>query len=375
MIGVCDCNNFFVSCQRVFRPDLERKPVMVLSGNDGCVIARSNEVKALGIKMGAPLFQVQDIVEKNDITLFSANHSLYTDISCRVMQTIKQLTPKIEVYSIDEAFIDFSGLDISSLKSKSEEMAKTIKRNTGIPVSIGIAPSKTLAKIASKLCKHYPKLNGSCVMYREEDIEKVLRNHPIEDVWGIGKKSAQKLINLNIKTALDFTKLSEYRVKQMLNITGLRTMRELKGIPSIEFLPTAQAHQSISISRSFSKEITNFEELRSVISMFASTIATKLRQQNSCTFQITTCLYTNKYHTNAPQRYVDHSVKLEVATDSTIELVRHACESLTKIYLSGYGYKKASVYCADLISRTNVQKTLFDNIDREKHCSLMKSID
>ncbi|MFR9592144.1 MAG: hypothetical protein SNG27_07075 [Rikenellaceae bacterium] len=186
MIGLCDCNNFFVSCQRLFQPSLNGKPVAVLSGNDGCVIARSNEVKALGIKMGAPLFQVRSIVEDNNVTLFSANHHLYADISQRVMAVLRAYTPAIEIYSIDEAFIDFSQFEIDTLKPRGEALSKKVTQCTGIPVSIGIAPTKSLAKIACKLCKIYPKLNGCCVMYRTEDIEKVLKTIPIGDIWGIG---------------------------------------------------------------------------------------------------------------------------------------------------------------------------------------------
>ena len=374
MIGLCDCNNFFVSCQRIFRPDLDGKPVMVLSGNDGCVIARSNEVKTLGIKMGVPLFQVKDIVKKNKITLFSANHKLYADISCRVMETLRQLTSKIEVYSVDEAFIDFSGIDSAKLKSQGEEISKIIRRNTGVPVSIGIAPSKTLAKVASELCKKYPKLNGCCVMQRPKDIEKVLRKLPIEDVWGIGRKSSKKLQMLNIITAYDFTLLDKNVVQSQLSITGVRTWKELQSTPAIE-LQTTAAHQSISIGRSFAKNLKTLEELHSMIVIFATTIADKLRRQGSCTTQITTYIYTNHHHTDAPQRYESDTVKLEVPTDSTIELVNVVTESLKKIFLSGYEYKKAGVICSNFTRKNEVQNSLFDTINREKHNSLMRSID
>ena len=375
MIGLCDCNNFFVSCQRVFRPDLNGVPVAVLSGNDGCVIARSNEVKALGIKMGVPLFEVKDIVKKHNVVLFSANHRLYADMSCRVMDTLRQQSSSIEVYSIDEAFIDFSEFDVSSLKAYGERLAALVKRNTGIPVSIGIAPTKTLAKIASRLCKQYPKLNNACLMYRQEDIEKVLKKLPIGDVWGIGRKTLNKLSSIGIVTAFDFTQLSEQRIQTLMGITGVRTWRELRSIPSVEFTSTLSAHQSISIGRSFAKEVCDFHELHSFVSTFATTVAEKLRKQKSCVRQITTYIYTNRHKTNEPQHYESDTVRLEVPTDSTIEIVSLVHDSLRKIFKEGFRYKKAGVICSNLTVKNQVEHTLFDTIDRGKHTKLMESID
>ena len=375
MIGLCDCNNFFVSCQRVFRPDLNGKPVAVLSGNDGCVIARSNEVKALGIRMGVPLFEVKEIVKKHHVVLFSANHRLYADMSCRVMDTLRQQTTAIEVYSVDEAFIDFSEFDMENLKAHGEALAALVKRNTGIPVSIGIAPTKTLAKIASQLCKRYPKLNSACLMYRREDVEKVLKTLPIGDVWGIGRKTLQKLTAIGITTAFDFIQLSEQRVRRLMGITGVRTWQELQGIPSVDFQATQAAHQSISIGRSFAKEVGDFDELRSFVSTFATTVAQKLRKQKSCVGQITTYIHTNRHRTNAPQHYDADTVHLEVPTDSTLEIVALVHQSLKKIFKEGFGYKKAGVICSNLTAKSQVEHTLFDPIDRGKHSKLMESID
>ena len=193
MVGLCDCNNFFASCERVFRPDLEGRPVVVLSNNDGCIIARSNEAKALGIKMGTPLFQARDVIGKNSVAVFSSNYQLYGDMSNRVTSLLREAVPAIEIYSIDEAFLDLDGLPIEGLQQKGRDLSAKIRKCTGIPVSIGIAPTKTLAKIASKLCKRYPKLQGCCLMYRPEDIEKVLRKFPVSDVWGIGRRTWRKL--------------------------------------------------------------------------------------------------------------------------------------------------------------------------------------
>ncbi len=375
MIGLCDCNNFFVSCQRVFRPDLDGKPVLVLSGNDGCVIARSNEVKALGVKMGVPLYQVRDIITKNRVTLFSANHRLYADMSQRVMSTLRAHTPAIDIYSVDEAFIDFSGRDLATLKEHTEQLSKLVKRHTGIPVSIGIAPTKTLAKIASALCKQYPKLNGSCLMYRPEDIEKVLRGLTIDQVWGIGRKSTQMLRSAGVYSAYDFTQRSRAWVQAKMGITGVRTWCELRSEPCIEFVSTPSISQSISIGRSFHKEITELDELSSVVTIFATTIASKLRKQGSCAGTITTYIYTNRHRKDKPQTYESETVQLEIPTDSTLEIVQTAIASLRKIFKGDYSYKKAGVICSNLSSKESVQTSLFDTVDREKHTKLMRSID
>ncbi len=375
MIGLCDCNNFFVSCQRLFQPDLNGKPVAVLSGNDGCVIARSNEVKALGIKMGAPLFQVKHIVKKNNVTLFSANHHLYADISQRVMAILRAYTPAIEIYSIDEAFIDFSQFDTKTLKPQGEALAKKVTQCSGIPVSIGIAPTKTLAKIACKLCKTYPKLNSCCLMYRPEDIEKVLKTTPIEDIWGIGRKSAKRLTDAGIITAYQFTQLSEAWVNRQLHLPGVRIWRELQGIPAIEFDSSHKPNQSISIGRSFAKDIYSLNELHSVIAKFSSSITKKLRMQGSCVTQITISLQTNHYRTDLPQHNECDTVEFFTPTDSTLDIAKAASTSLHKLFKEGYGYKKAGIACSGLVPKEQVLTSLFDEANQKKQHSLMQTID
>lgn len=375
MVGLCDCNNFFVSCERVFRADLDGKPVVVLSGNDGCIIARSNEVKALGIKMGVPLYQVKTIVKEHKVTLFSANHQLYCDMSRRVMETLHGLVPSIDVYSIDEAFIDFSGFDIDMLQKRGVELSRHIRRNTGIPVSIGIAPTKTLAKIASELCKQYPKLNGSCTMHRSEDIEKVLRKYEIGDVWGVGRKYAKMLVEAGVVTAYDFTQCPEVWVRAKMGLSGLRTWQELRGNPCIEFDGTLVNKQSISISRSFAKEMDTFDELNSALTLFAGQLSEKLRKQGSCASQIETYIHTNRHHEDEPQRYESRLVKLTVPSDSCLEIIKIVSSSLEEIYLSGYGYKKAGVIVSNLVPKNSVQSAMFDVVDRGKHAKLMESID
>ena len=226
MFALADCNNFFASCERVFRPDLNGRPVIVLSNNDGCAVARSNEAKALGIKMGAPYFQIKDIVEKHGVAVFSSNFSLYGDMSRRVQEVLRSFVPAVEQYSIDEAFLDLRGMNIPDPDAFAKAISSECKRLTTIPVSVGIAPTKTLAKIASKLCKQYPKLRGGCYMHRQQDIEKVLRKFPVEDVWGIGRRSAKKLASMNIRTAWDYTRIPENAVRKLFSLPGYHTWME-----------------------------------------------------------------------------------------------------------------------------------------------------
>ncbi len=302
MVGLCDCNNFFVSCERLFNPSLEGRAVVVLSSNDGCVIARSNESKALGIKMGQPLFQIRNIVEEHKVVLHSSNHNLYGDMSHRVMDTLKESLPSIEAYSIDEAFLDMSGIPLESLKGHGEALSRKVKRNTGIPVSIGIAPTKTLAKIASKLCKSYPKLNGACLLHRPEDIAKVLHSYPIGDIWGIGRRSQAMLKMYGITTAEQFVATSEEWIKSKMGLCGLRTWRELHSLPSIHFDEHPSDKQSITVSRSFARELTCIEDVRSALTSFVTTAAEKLRHQKSVASQMQVYLLTNRFRTDLPQR-------------------------------------------------------------------------
>ncbi len=375
MIGLCDCNNFFVSCERVFNPSLEGRPVVVLSNNDGCVVSRSNEAKALGIKMGQPLFQIGEFVKNNNVAVFSANYHLYGDMSERVMTTLRSVVPNIEVYSIDEAFILPDGVKTEEMKSFGENLAHTIKRNTGIPVSIGISTTKTLAKIAAKLCKRYVKLNSACSMYRKQDIEKVLSTYPIADVWGIGRRHSKMLDAAQIKTAADFCALSEEWVHRRMNITGVRTWRELHGVACIEFTHQMADRLSITVSRSFAHELYDVNELHATISAFASQASEKLRKQRSVAKQLQVFVCTNRFRNDAPQHTESATTYFITPTDSTIEIVKAAVELLSKIYRSGFGYKKAGVMLTDISSGNMVQGELFDTIDRTKHKRLMNVID
>ncbi|MFI3280496.1 MAG: Y-family DNA polymerase [Rikenellaceae bacterium] len=375
MIGLCDCNNFFVSCERVFNPSLNGRPVLVLSSNDGCVIARSNESKALGVKMGQPVFQVRSIIDRHNIAIHSTNFPLYGDMSHRVMETLREELPSIEVYSIDEAFLDMSGIENDRLKEYGERLSRKVRRNTGIPVSIGIAPTKTLAKIASKLCKSYPKLNGACLLYRPEDIEKVLTKYPIEDVWGIGRQSSKMLKGYNITTAQQFREASQEWVQHKMGVTGLRTWRELNGESSILFDHRVSDKKSIMVSRSFAHEIYDLQELHEALSGFVSSAAEKLRRQHSVAGAMQVFLLTNRHREELPQHNVSEVAIFETPTESTIELASSATKVLQKLYKEGYGYKKVGVILYDIRQSNGVQSSLFDQVDHSKHKRLMEQLD
>lgn len=375
MFGLCDCNNFFVSCERVFDPSLNGRPVVVLSNNDGCVVSRSNEAKALGIKMGQPLYQIRDFINKHGVKVCSSNYHLYGDMSQRVMSTLRQHSPAIEIYSIDEAFLQLEGYPTEKLKLFGEELARIVRRNTGIPVSIGISHTKTLAKIASKLCKKYPKLNNACLMYREEDIAKVLNKFAIGDVWGIGRRHGKMLAECGIQTASQFTALGETWVQNRMGITGVRTWLELKGTPCIEFSHENSDKQSITVSRSFSKELYEFEEIKETVTTFASIVAEKLRLQHSVAQELQVYIITNRHRDDKPQYYECGQVLFPTATDSTLEIVKAAIAELKRIFRKGYGYKKSGVRVSRISPSNSVQTTLFDTIDRPKHKRLMETID
>lgn len=375
MVGLCDCNNFFVSCERVFNPALNERPVIVLSSNDGCVIARSNESKALGIKMGQPFFQIKQLVKAHNIAIHSSNYELYGDMSQRVMETLRQNLPSIEIYSIDEAFLDVEAINIDKLKIFGEELSKKVRRNTGIPVSIGLAPTKTLAKIASKLCKSYPKLNGACLLHRPQDIEKVLSTLPIEDVWGIGRRSASMLHAYGITTAQQFRSTPAEWIRSKMGITGLRTYRELHAEPCILFDEQPSDRKSIMVSRSFATEAYSIEQLHESIAGFVAKAAAKLRNQNSVAGQIQVFIATNRHHENQPQHNEGRISIFPTPTDSTLELAATASKLLKEIFRDGYGYKKAGVMLNDLRDNDGIQSSMFDKIDRSKHKSLMSTLD
>ena len=375
MFALADCNNFFVSCERVFRPDLEGRPVIVLSSNDGCAIARSNEAKALGIKMGEPFFKLRDTIKHHNVAVFSGNMTLYADFSRRVRAVLRESAPQIEVYSIDEAFLDLRGLEHSNFDSFAKELSSRCRRLTGIPLSVGVAPTKTLAKIAAELCKHYPKLRGGCYMHRDEDIEKVLRKTPIGEVWGIGRRSAPRLELMGVRTAWDFRELNEECVRRRMGLPGVRTWRELHGIPSIGFEHQPRNKQSICNSRSFSSEIYDRKTLMEQVAKFAAMTASKLREQHSLCSELTVFAATNRFKSDELQQYGNITIPFVEPTDSTLHLVRAAREAIDEIFISGYGYKRAGVIATGIRERASAPHSMFNAEEQEQHKRLMKAVD
>ena len=376
MFALADCNNFYASCERVFRPDLQGKPVIVLSNNDGCAIARSNEAKALGIKMGDPLFKIRDIVEKHSVAVFSGNMALYGDMSQRVRWVLEEYAPSVEVYSIDEAFLDLRGMEGIDFDAYAKEISAQCWRQTSIPVSVGIAPTKTLAKIASKLCKQYPKLRGGCYMHRPQDIEKVLRKFPIEDVWGIGRRSVPKLKERGVHTAYDFTQMPETKVQSLFGITGVRTWKELQGTPCIEFEDGFKAKQSICVSRSFSSEIYTVDELQEQIANFASSMAEKLRAQRCVAGEVVVFAYTNRLKESAPQTYCNGLISFTTPTSDQRTIISRAVGATKLIFKEGYGYKKAGVIASKIIPEGEVMRSLFeDSVAAEREHKITSTLD
>ena len=376
MFALADCNNFFASCERVFRPELYGKPVIVLSNNDGCAVARSNEAKALGIKMGDPFFKIKNIVEKNGVAVFSSNFALYGDMSRRVQEVLRRYAPSVEQYSIDESFLDLRGMADIDFKAYAEEISRQCWRQTSIPVSVGIAPTKTLAKIASKLCKQYPKLNGGCYMYKPRDIEKVLRKFPVEDIWGIGRRSFKKLSLMGVSSAWDFTQLPETTVRKLFNLPGFRTWKELKGEPCIEFEDLIEPRQTICVSRSFAHEITELPLLSEQVANFAEGAVAKLRKQNSLALELAVFAFTNRFKENSPQTYASHLVILPEASSDHRTLILAALEGTRALYRNGYGYKKAGVVITKLVQQDHQTAYLFsDREAADKESRLSVAID
>ncbi|MFD2247209.1 Y-family DNA polymerase [Pontibacter ruber] len=375
LFALCDCNNFYASCERVFDPSLNEKPVVVLSNNDGCVIARSNEAKALGIQMGDPFFQIRNLVEHKQVHAFSSNYVLYGDMSDRVMQTLSQFTPHVEIYSIDECFLDLGDFYDIDLFSYAWEIKRTVTRWTGIPVSLGVAPTKALAKVANKLAKKSAKANGVLVLTEPYHIQKALEATKVEDVWGIGGQYAKFLKKHNIHTALDFTNASENWVRKHMTVVGVRLLKELKGESCLELEEVAPAKKGICTSRSFGTKLTSLKDVKEATASYAAKCAKKLRSQKSCARLVTVFVQTNPFSEHDRQYYNSRTIAMPVATNSDIELIHYATLALKAIFKPNYYYKKSGVIVTEIIPENQIQFDLLDTVDRDKHSSLMKVMD
>jgi DNA polymerase V len=364
LIALADCNNFYVSCERVFRPDLIGKPVVVLSNNDGCVVARSKEVKDLGIKMGVPLFQIQQLVNQHQIQLFSSHYSLYADMSARVMSILEEFAPRLEVYSIDEAFLDLTGVCHQDPIAYGHRIRKAVVRATGIPICVGMGPTKTLAKLANFAAKKWLKTGGVLDLSDPVRREKLMRIVPVGEVWGIGSRTTATLNQLGIHSAWDLASQSSERLQAQLNIAVARTVMELNGIPCLELQEIAANKQQIVCSRSFSRRLTEYKELSAALAEFCSRAAEKLRKQHSVTDCITVFIRTSPFNTQEPQYQRSATLKLDTATQDTRTLITTANRLLTEIFKTGYGYQKCGVQLSQLQSQSAPgQLELFDFVE------------
>jgi len=374
MYALVDCNNFFASCERVFRPDLNGKPVVVLSNNDGCVIARSNEAKALKIPMGAPAFKFKSLFKENEVYVFSTNFVLYGDMSTRVMSILAEMAPEIEIYSIDEAFLRFTGFDFFDLEKYGKEIERRVYKSTGIPVSIGFASTKALAKVATRVAKKFPKqTKGVYVIDTEEKRTKALKWLKIGDVWGIGRRYAKRLQGQKIQTAYDFINLPDSYVRAIMSVVGLRLKKDLEGMETLNLEKTT-AKKSIATTRSFEKMYTDFEDVKERVASFTVSCAEKLRKQKTHCNSIMVFVHSNGFRKDLPQYRKNILIKTEYPTHSSIDLVRYAVTGLKMIFKEGYQYKKAGVIVSDLTFENEKQLSLFSS-ENPKHYALMKQID
>lgn len=375
MFALVDCNNFYASCERAFNPYWNGRPVVVLSNNDGCVIARSNEAKALGIKMGVPVYQIKQEIERYGIGVFSSNYILYGDMSHRVMTMLSSFTPNLEVYSIDESFLDFFGFNLYDLREYGESIVQMVTKGTGIPVSMGIASTKTLAKVANKFAKKYKGYKGVCIIDTEEKRIEALKRTEIGDVWGIGRQHVKRLEMYGVHTAYEFSQMPKNWVRQQMTVVGERTWKELNGESCIDLELVAPSKKQICTSRAFGQTISEIEELKEAVSSYASICAGKLRRQRSCAQALMVFIHTNNFREDLPQYFQHCVIKLPVPSNNTPEIVHYALVALQRIYRKGYFFKKAGVIIIEIVPDHAIQQNIFDSVDREKQKRLMEVAD
>ena len=373
MYALVDGNNFYVSCERVFNPSLRYQPVVVLSNNDGIIIARSNEAKALGIQMGAPAFEIKKLIQQKKVWVFSSNYALYGDMSQRMMQIFSEFTPDIEIYSIDEAFLNFSSFKNINLRQTGLNLRQRVYKYIGIPVSIGFGPTKTLAKIANRIAKKYKK-DSVALIDNPEKIKQALQLTPIEDVWGIGRQYTRFLQKHQVRTAWDFTRLPDAFIHKNMSVNGLRTKKELLGTLCIPIEHEQPVRKSIRTARTFAQSTNNFYFISEAVATFAAACGKKLRENKLVANLLTVFIKTNKF--DKKNLYYSNSFTIQLnQTNSDIELIKAAQKALKIIFKENYNYKKAGVLLAGLTPDQNRQLSLFDDQNFFKHKKLMQVID
>ena len=373
VFALIDCNAFYVSCERVFNPKLNNRPVVALSNNDGCIISRSKEAKALGIKMGVPLFKVKDIVEKEKVVVFSSNYTLYANMSRRVMNIISSSSPYTEIYSIDEAFVELSSLPID-YESYAHQLRQTILQHTGIPVSIGIASTKTLAKVANHKAKKDDSLNGVCSLVNYNSIDQILELTEVGDVWGVGRRLSKKLINHGIHNAKLLKNCSDSWIRKMMSVNGLKTITELRGISCIPLEEYSMTRKSCCTTRSFGKLLTNLEDIEQAVTTFARRAAERIRSESLAASCVSVFVRTNPfdkksaYYSNGASRTLSHP------THDSITIIETALLLTKRIFKNNYQYKKAGVLLSGLCDESEIQETLFEK-NYNQNSDLMSAID
>ena len=374
LFALVDCNNFYASCERLFRPDLKHEPIVVLSNNDGCVIARSQEVKDLGIKMGAPLYQIQGEIKKHHIHVFSSNFTLYGDISSRVMQTLEEISPRVEVYSIDEAFLDTSG--IRNLLDFGQSVRLTLMKHVGVPVCVGIGPTKTLAKLANYAAKKYQRTQGVVDLTDPERQKRLMERTPVDEIWGVGRQLTKSLHEIGVDTALKLAQKDPKWARQRHSVVLERTVRELNGETCLELDDVAQPRQQILYSRSFGEKLTRRDDVKQAVSEFAARAAAKLRGDNQLARVVNVFMRTSYFDKSRPRYSNAATGPLPHPTSDTRQILTLAMQLFDSIWREGYHYAKAGIMLGDFCAPDEVQLDLFSNPSTDQHSDqLMRAID
>lgn len=378
IFALVDCNSFYCSCERVFDPSLNNKPVIVLSNNDGCAVSRTDEAKALGVEMGAIYFQIKELIKKHDIKVFSSNYTLYGDMSSRVMQVLSTFAPQMEIYSIDEAFLSFNGMSSWDLTNYSREIRKTVYQYTGIPTCVGIGPTKVLAKAANHIAKKNKLRTQGVFNLCDTSIKNdVFKQFPVKDIWGIGRQSAKKLNTHKIFTAYDLMHSDPEKIRKILTVVGARIVEELNGNSCIDLETEIQDRKQIVSSRSFGKSVTTVTEMRESIANHITNAAEKLRSQNLQCKHLTVFIQTNHFKPQSPQYFNSASMNLVSGTSVTPKLIRDAFRLLDSIYRDGFEYKKAGIVLNNLGTKEFIQTDLFgthDSIGEDHYMQLLDEI-
>ncbi len=374
-VALVDCNNFYASCERVFNPQVAHKPVVVLSNNDGMVIARSQEAKDIGIKMGMPYFEARPLAKKYDLQIFSSNYALYGDMSNRVMTTLEQFSPNVEIYSIDEAFMNFEGFERKNLEEYCRLIRRTVIKWTGIPVSIGLAPTKTLAKVANKHAKKHKKFEGVLSFLNNPEVDSWLEATDVADIWGIGHQYTKLLNRHGIYNAYELSKANDKWVKKHMTVMGLRTVLELRGIPCITMEYDIPAKKAIVSSRSFGHGVKSKNDVSEAVASYTTRAAEKMRLQKSACRSLTVFLRTNPYKDDLPQYHNGCLVELPVPANSTPELLHYAQRGVNQIYREGYEYHKVGVMLTDFVPFDSSQISMFDTKDRLRMARITELVD